>query len=131
MSRIREEELRLLKIASALEESPYEELFDIPEGTRSSYMAKEETGYITDYGFETPMEFIRLLTDSWTGEACRKELLAAAPCIAAAVFKQEPDNAPEGGKETGSKAAMEAAMKTAMEAAMEAAIEVPMFIYNF
>ena len=87
-------------------------------------MAKEETGYITDYGFETPGELLRLLTDQWEGEACRNELLAAASCIAAAVFKQEPDGAKGDGQVRDGRTAL-------FEDLMEDPIEVPMFIYNF
>lgn len=48
----------------------------------------------------------------WEGETCQKYLLAAAPCIAAAVFKQEPGHGRESGQG-------------------QSGIEVPMYIYNF
>lgn len=112
MSRIREEETRLLKHASELDENVFQEMFDMPKDGKSCFMPKEETDYILDYDFKTPLELRKMLTDMWKERAEQTYLLGAVPCIVAAVFKQEPDGVEEGGQK-------------------QSGIEVPMFIYNF
>lgn len=112
MSRIREEEKCLLKLVSELEENLFQERFDMPKEGESCFSTKEDTDYITDYGFETPVELKNILTKMWKEEVYGEYLLSAVPCITAAVFKSEPECAEERGQK-------------------QSSIEVPMFIYNF
>lgn len=112
MSRIREEEARLLKLVSECEGHPFHELFDMPKEGESAFMVKKDTEYIVDYDFETPVELQNMLKSMWREESERKALLMAVPCITAAVFKQEP-NGMEGNEQE------------------QGGIEVPMYIYNF